>query len=104
MPGDPAWLHEGPTWVLDVRGSAVAFFSIGAVARGAGRSVGTIRTWEKRGLIPKPTYTKPGRGVAGPKRAYLRSEIFDIIAALEQAGLIGQRPQRWSGPLVGPRA
>jgi DNA-binding transcriptional MerR regulator len=34
--------------------------SIGAVARGAGLGVGTVRFYEKQGLIPKPPRTPAG--------------------------------------------
>lgn len=104
LPSDPPWLHQGVTLRLTYRGNVVDAFSIGVVAKGAGRSVLTLRRLEDRGIIPKPFARTPGRGVAAQKRMYLRTEALAIVAALEQTGLVGRRPQRWSAPLIAPRA
>jgi hypothetical protein len=94
---DPPWLHEGTTLQMTLRGQAVDFFAISVVARGVGRSTGTVRRWIEQGLLPDPPYRTPGRLPCAQNRLWTRESVLRTAAAVQELGLTGRRPQRWQG-------
>lgn len=97
LPTDPAWLHPGTTLRLTLRGEAVDFFAISVVARGVGRSTGTIRRWIDQGLLPETPYRTPGRHRCSQNRLWTREAVLQAAAAVRELGLTDHRPQRWQG-------
>jgi DNA-binding transcriptional MerR regulator len=69
-------------WKVHTLGSdGTPLFSIGALAKAIGRSVLTIRLWEKRGLIPKTAFLS-GKG----DRLYTAEMIEEIVERLRSEG------------------
>jgi hypothetical protein len=70
----------------------VEMFPIGCLAKAMGRQSNTMRTWIRRGWIPKARYaTKPvvgSRGDAG-RRLWTRAQIEGIAKIAAEEGLIG---------------
>lgn len=95
--GDPPWLHEGTTLQLTLRGEAVDFFAISVLARGVGRSPGTVRRWITQGLLPETPYRTPSRYACAQNRLWTRQAALETAAAVRELGLTGRRPQRWEG-------
>lgn len=102
LQSDPPWLHAGPTMRLKVKGVWTDFFPVGALARGLGRSVGTVRRLEEAGVIPATPYRSHGRNAQGQNRLYTRGALLAIVHAAEVANLVGRRPRRWNGARLQP--
>lgn len=85
-PSEPQSWDRAPI-VMKVKGVEREFFEIGALAEALGRRAVTIRSWEDKGIFPKPRYrTKPPRPSAKGKvtlgrRLYTRAQIEAVVAA-----------------------
>ena len=66
-------------------GQSAEFFTIGHLAKALNRSPVTIRSWEKKGLLPKSLYRSPAPKVStinGPpkgKRLWTRAQIEGLL-------------------------
>jgi hypothetical protein len=97
LAGDPPWLHDGLTVRLTLRGEPVDFFGIGVMARGVGRSPGSLRRWIGEGIIPETPYRTRGRIACAQHRLWTREAVLAMSAAVQELGLHGRRPRRWAG-------
>lgn len=93
---DPAWLHEGLTVRLTCRGEPVDFFAISVMARGVGRSTGTVRRWITDGLMPETPYRTPGRSPCSQNRMWTREAVLQTAAAVRGLGLDRRRTRSWA--------
>lgn len=76
---------------LSVGGVMTEFFGIGQLAQAlGGRRPVTIRKWERLGLIPKATYSKPSANgdVRGDRRLYTRDQVEGLIKIAHEEGLL----------------
>lgn len=82
--------------VFTVRGAEVELFTIGQVAQALNRSAQTIRGWEKDGVIPAATFTKPGAGgdVRGRRRLYSRQQVEALVTAAEATKILHDTTRR----------
>lgn len=82
------------------RGERTEFFFPNALARALGKSVESIRLWERRGYIPKAPFRLPGytdaKGVRHPgKRVYTRELIQIAIEEFGSRDLLGAARVEW---------
>ena len=90
---------EGPELgrgrTLLVQGREVEFFGIGDLARVLGRQPVTIRSWENEGILPVPTFSKPGRDKdpRGRRRLYTRGQIEGIWKIAGEEGILEPGPR-----------
>lgn len=80
---------------LIVHGIEVEFFGIGDLARVLNRQPVTIRAWENEGILPRPTFTKPGRDSdpRGRRRLYTRRQIEGIWRIAREEGILEPGPR-----------
>jgi hypothetical protein len=78
----------GPPEKLSYRGELRDFYKIGALARALNRAVGTIRKWETRGYIPKPSFGLPTDALGGKIRLYSLPQIMGLREIAEAEGLL----------------
>lgn len=66
------------------------FFTVGHLAVAMNRKPLTIRQWERKGIIPKSTYQRAGRGGSqhGRRRLYTRAQIEGMIKIAAEEGLL----------------
>lgn len=74
--------------VLKVQGEDREFFTVGALAKALGRRPVTIRAWERKGVIPKPTFRRPGATPEGNRRLYTREQISGMVRIATEEGLM----------------
>lgn len=81
--------------MLLVRGIEVEFFGIGDLARALNRQPVTIRAWEHEGILPAPTFTKPGRDrdPRGRRRLYTRAQVEGIWRIAREEGVLEPGPR-----------
>ena len=72
-----------------IKGERVEVFTIGQLAKVLGKKTVTVRSWEKKGIIPKPIYrtAPPDRGQlpgveAKGRRIYTRKQVDLIVFAV----------------------
>jgi len=86
--------HPVKTWV---KGIPIEMFRIGALAKALGRDSVTIRSWMRKGWLPRNAYqTAPvvgSRGDAG-RRLWTRAQIEGIVAIAREEGLLAEKPPR----------
>ena len=75
------------------------FYTVNALATALGKSVVTLRLWERKGYIPKapfrlPAYKKDGSEVSG-KRVYTRSLIEISVEEFAKRDLLGSERVEW---------
>lgn len=82
-----------------IKGERVEVFTIGQLAKVLGKKTGTVRSWETRGIIPKPIYrtAPPNRGQlpgveAKGRRIYTRKQV-DLIVLAVNTILEGKDPR-----------
>lgn len=85
--------------VKTYNGVETEFFMPGALANALGKSVVTIRLWERKAYIPKapfrlPGHTKAGKEIPG-KRVYTRPLIEIAIEEFGKRGLLGTARVEW---------
>lgn len=72
-------------------------FRIGALAKALGRDSVTIRSWIRKGWLPRNMYQTPAvygsRGNAG-RRLFTRAQIEGIIQIAKEEGVLGDHPVR----------
>lgn len=96
MPDDvPDAPELGSGRVLLVRGFEVEFFGIGDLARALNRQPVTIRAWEREGILPPPTFTKPGRDrdPRGRRRLYTRAQVVGTWLIAREEGVLDPGPR-----------
>jgi hypothetical protein len=95
---------EDEPWDAHPRGAAhprtgepLELFPVGALAKAVGRQSVTIRSWIRKGWLPKAMYqTKPvagSRGDAG-RRLWTRKQIEGIVKIAREEGLLDANPPR----------
>lgn len=102
LPGDPPYLHAGKTFRLLVHGESTDLFPIGALARGLGRSVGTVRRLEEIGVLKTTPLRYPGRVPAGQPRLYTRQQVLAVVEHFRELSLLGKHPQCWRARVSRP--
>lgn len=72
-----------------IKGERIEVFTIGQLAKVLGKKTVTVRSWEKKGIIPKPIYrtAPPDRGQlpgveAKGRRIYTRKQVDLIVFAV----------------------
>ena len=79
-------------------GVETEFFLITALAAALGKSVITVRYWERKGFIPKAPFRLPGRkndsGLTG-KRVYTRPLIEIAVSEFGKRGLLDAERVEW---------
>ncbi len=88
--------------MIEIDGELRDFYTIGSLAKIAGRSHKTVRSWEDKGWLPKPTYRSSkasGHSAVNTKnrgyRLYSREQVQVVYRALEVNGLLGTRTMAW---------
>ena len=73
----------------------VEFWGIGVLAAVLNRQPVTIRAWEKDGIIPRPTFSKPGRDrdPRGRRRLYTERQILGIRQIALEEGVLEPGPR-----------
>jgi hypothetical protein len=73
-----------------VNGVETNFYTVGQLAQALGRQAGTVRKWEREGVIPKSTYQSPGRDgdVRGRRRLYSREQVEGIVRIAQEEGVL----------------
>lgn len=95
-PGDPAWLHDGRTLQLPLRGREIDFFTVSIMCHALGRSSESVRRLIRRGVLPETRYRSPGRTQAGQRRLWTREQVLAVATTAEELQLRGRRPRRWA--------
>lgn len=85
-------LGEGT--ILYLHGTAVEFFTIGQVARAIGRTSGTLRAWEARGVLPKSGYQTSSDDPRGVRRLYTRAQAAGILRLAKDCGVMDADSRR----------
>lgn len=80
-------------------GREVEFFTIGALAGALGKSVITIRRWERMSFIPQSPYRLPshkrGDSTMPGKRVFTRPLITAAVEEFDKRGLLGAARVEW---------
>lgn len=92
--------QDGPQWderplMKSVKGVPTEFFTIGDLAVALGRQPVTIRSWERKGWLPKSPYRTqvpkgeqvPGKAIKG-RRLYTRVQIEAVIKIAHACGVM----------------
>lgn len=74
--------------VYTVGGKDVAFYTVGQLAAVLDRQAGTVRRWERDGIIPKATFRVPSDDPRGKRRLYTRAQVEGIAKIAAEEGLI----------------
>lgn len=74
--------------IYKVNGLDVEFFTVGHLASALGRQPGTIRKWEREGLLPKATYRVPSQDPRGQRRLYTRAQVLGIVKIAQDEGVL----------------
>ncbi len=99
--------YEKQVWgqptIKTIRGVRTELYSAGCFARALGRSLVTIRSWERQGRIPKAPYalastTAGPRGESVKRRYYTEASIVSALNAFSDAGLLDVRRIDWDSP------
>lgn len=86
VPDPDAW--DAKPRVLKVGGVPTEFFGTGQLALALRRKPVTIRAWESKGVIPKPTFRLPSEHPKGVRRLYTRAQVEGILRIAEEEGLM----------------
>lgn len=77
-----------------INGEKQLFFTIGEVCKALGKRPVTLRMWESKGWIPKPSFrTPPPNGIQIPdkaqkgRRLYSQQQLDTLIDGVEQCGV-----------------
>lgn len=77
-----------------INGEKQTFYTIGEVCKALGKRPVTLRMWESKGWIPKPSFrTPPPVGIQIPdkaqkgRRLYSQAQLDTLIDAVEQCGV-----------------
>lgn len=81
-----------------IRGKEMEFFAIGSLAQALGRSIVSVRLWERKGYIPIAPYRLPDHKGGRGKRLYTREIIEATVAAFDAWGLLAPDTRvQWNG-------
>lgn len=81
-----------------IRGREMEFFAIGALAQALGRSIVSVRLWERKGYIPIAPYRLPDHKGGKGKRLYTRAIIDATVSEFAQRGLLAPDTRvQWNG-------
>jgi hypothetical protein len=92
-----SWDAHPKGWVHPQTKQDLELFNIGALAKALGRDSVTIRTWIRKGWLPRAKYqTRPLVGTPGNagRRLWTREQIEGIVAIAKEEGLLGDPPAR----------
>jgi hypothetical protein len=95
---DEGWdAHPIKDKIHPVTKQPMELFTVGALAKALQRNSVTMRTWIRKGWLPRAMFqTKPvygSRGDAG-RRLWTRAQIEGIVAIAREEGLLGEKPPR----------
>jgi hypothetical protein len=86
--------------VKTLGGKETEVFTIGAMAKALEKSIISIRSWEKKGYIPRAPYRLRSKTLNGQKvsgnRVYTRELIEITIDEFSKRGLLGTARVEWS--------
>jgi hypothetical protein len=86
-PDDERW--DLKPRIYQVNGEDVEFFTVGQLGKAlGGRKPVTMRKWERTGLIPKATFTKPSDDPRGKRRLYTRAQIEGMVQIATEEGML----------------
>lgn len=89
---DEPWdAHPIEVWIGPTK---YEMFRIGALAKALGRDSVTIRTWQRKGWLPRNSYqTRPVKGSRGDagRRLFTRAQIEGIVQIAKEEGLMEGR-------------
>jgi hypothetical protein len=97
--------YEEHSWDADpiiktLGGKEVEVFTIGALAKALEKSIISIRSWEKKGYIPRAPYRLRSKSLNGQKvggnRVYTRALIEIAVEEFSRRGLLGNARVEWS--------
>ncbi len=101
--GEESWLNRLPFHEFDVGGVTQKFYTIGALASALGKQPVTIRSWERKGWLPKAKFrTPPPRGEQLPnkttkgRRLYSQEQVVFLAEAYGKYVLDPRKPN-WEG-------
>lgn len=80
---------EGGREIL-VNGLPKTLFTSGELAAALNRKPSTIRRWEREGILPKATYSKPGAAgdVRGRRRFYSQEQVDGLVRLAFEEGFL----------------
>ena len=87
-----------------INGVRQTFYSIGEVSKALGKKPVTIRMWESKGWIPKPSFRTPtpkseqipGRVLKG-RRLYSQDQLDTLIDGVQRFGIAEYYSGDWGG-------
>lgn len=96
--------YDKQTWgdpvVKKIRGESLNLYTVGCLARALGRSVPSIRLWERQGKLPPAPFVWKGdpgpKGGSGNRRYYTEAAITAAVTAFDEADLLVETRVDWS--------
>lgn len=87
-----------------IKGETMVLYTIGEVAKALGKRPVTLRMWESKGWIPKPSYRTsppkaeqiPGKALRG-RRLYSQYQLDTLIDGVERYGISEHFTGDWEG-------
>lgn len=74
--------------LVSIKGQQTECFTVGHLARALDRQPGTIRKWEREGVIPKPTFRLRSDDPRGTRRLYTRAQVEGIVRIAADEGVL----------------
>jgi MerR HTH family regulatory protein len=87
---DPDW-DSNPRKGFMINGVEKEFFTVGHLAQALGRRPGTIRNWEREGIIPKATFQVNSESPNGRRRLYSREQVEGLVKLAQEEGILIRR-------------
>lgn len=90
---NPEW--DAKPRIFDVGNGPQEFFTIGNLAAALGRKAGTLRAWERKGILPEAIFQSAGAGgdLRGRRRYYSREQVAGIVQIAQEEGLLSAQPK-----------
>jgi hypothetical protein len=86
--------------IKTLNGKETEVFTIGAMAKALEKSIISIRSWEKKGYLPRAPYRLRSKTLNGQKvsgnRVYTRRLIEIAVEEFSKRGLLGTARVEWS--------
>ena len=87
-----------------INGEHIIMYTIGEVCKALGKSAVTLRMWESKGWIPKPSFRTPapskpqipGKASKG-RRLYTQQQLDTMLDAVEHFNIANHRLGDWDG-------
>lgn len=76
------------------RGELTEFFTLGMLAKALNRKPGTLRKWEREGILPRATLVKKSADPRGTRRLYRREHIEGLVSIAKEVGIFDPRARR----------